>query len=224
MGSALSYPPISALPVVSGLLSLITPAFAVVPPISKAIAARMLDGEKPAGGLHHEKIAAEALLLEVLLQLRQILCYARTDIGIGDHRGGSLTFSILLGKLVRSRHEDIGQLLTDQFLHSDLMRRISIGVKKQDRHRLDTALLQRSGKRADGILVQLFVYPPVRKKPLAHFETGGSLYQRCMLGKEQVVGIRAIDAPDLVDVTKAFGNEQSRFCSISLQQRVDGDC
>ena len=31
MGSAFSYPPISALPVVKGLLSLMTPAFAVVP-------------------------------------------------------------------------------------------------------------------------------------------------------------------------------------------------
>ena len=44
-----------------------------------------------------------------------------------------------------------------------------------------------------------------------------------MLRKEQVVSIRAIDAPNLVDVAKTFGDEQSGICSIPFQQRVDGD-
>ena len=138
----------------------------------------MLDRKESPSRLDNEKIAAEALLLEVLLQLRQILRYARAHIGVGDNRGCSLKLPILLRKFVLSRDKRIWQLLADQFLHSALVRRISIGMKKQDRDRLDAALLKRSCKRADGIFVQLLVNSTICKKSLTYFETGRPFDER----------------------------------------------
>jgi hypothetical protein len=60
----------------------------------------MLDWKESPGRLDDKKIAAEALLFKVLLQLCQILRYARPDIRIGDNRGGPLKFPILLRKFV----------------------------------------------------------------------------------------------------------------------------
>ena len=87
-------------------------------------------------------------------------------------------------------------------------------MKEQDCDRLDAALLKRSCKRADGIFVQLLVNFTIRKKPLTYFETGRSFDKRFVLGKEKVVCIRAVYTPNLLDVAKTFGDEQSGICSI----------
>jgi hypothetical protein len=50
-----------------------------------------------------------------------------------------------------------------------------------------------------------------------------ALDQRLMLAKEQVVGIRPVDAPDLVDVAEAFGDDQRGPGAGALQDGVDGD-
>ena len=55
------------------------------------------------------------------------------------------------------------------------------------------------------------------------FETQRPLDQRHVLLKEQVVGVRPVDAADLVDVAKAFGDEQRGLGAGALQHRVDGD-
>ncbi len=44
-----------------------------------------------------------------------------------------------------------------------------------------------------------------------------------MLREEQVVGVGPVDAADLVDVAKAFGDQQRGVGAGALQQRVDGD-
>jgi hypothetical protein len=69
-------------------------------------------------------------------------------------------------------------------------------------------------KRADGIFVKLLVNFTIRKKPLTYFETGRPFDKRFVLGKEKVVCIRAVYTPNLVDVAKTFGDEQSGICSI----------
>ena len=44
-----------------------------------------------------------------------------------------------------------------------------------------------------------------------------------MLLEEQIVGVRPVDAADLVDVAEALGDEQRGLGAGALQDRVDGD-
>ncbi len=63
-----------------------------------AIPPRVIDGKQAAGRLHDEEIAAKALLFEVSLQLRQIFCYTRAHISVGDYGRSSLEFPIFFGR------------------------------------------------------------------------------------------------------------------------------
>ena len=50
-----------------------------------------------------------------------------------------------------------------------------------------------------------------------------ALDQRLVLVEKEVVGVWAVDAPDFVDVAKAFGDQQRGVGAVTLQQGVDGD-
>src|SRR6516162_3749500 len=50
-----------------------------------------------------------------------------------------------------------------------------------------------------------------------------TLDQRLVLAEEQIVGVRPVDAADLVNVAKALGNEERGVSALALQDGIDGD-
>src|ERR1700756_1790958 len=131
----------SALPVISTSPPWMTPALAVVPPISKAIAflspmrshsalvpmtpaagpdssMRMqalclLGAEQAAEELNDQKGAAEAGGLEMIADLAEIASHARPDIGIRRRRRGAFELAIFLRELVRGGDEEMRMTLLD---------------------------------------------------------------------------------------------------------------
>ena len=63
----------------------------------------------------------------------------------------------------------------------------------------------------------------VGQHALLDLEAQRALDQRLVLLEEQIVGVRPVDAADLVDVAKAFGDEQRGLGAGALEDGVDGD-
>ena len=72
-------------------------------------------------------------------------------------------------------------------------------------------------------LVERPVDLAVGQHPLLDLEAQRPLDQRHMLAEEQIVGVRPVDAADLVDVAKAFGDDERGAGAGALQHRIDGD-
>ena len=65
---------------------------------------------------------------------------------------------------------------------------------------------QLPAQRRDLGVVERLVDLAVGQHALVHFEAQRPLDQRHVLLEEQIIGVRPIDAADLVDVAKAFGD------------------
>ena len=149
-----------------------TPAFAVVPPMSNAMAfsmperhadrlsadhaggrsgfqhahamrLRLLGLVEPAGRLHDQERAVKPRLLQVIDDAGQISAHARPDIGVGDHRRAALELAILLRQLVRGGDEQVRDNCAPRSaLRPRLMVRVAIAMQEQDRDRLDIQLVE----------------------------------------------------------------------------------
>src|SRR5215467_13710147 len=211
----------SALPVINTSPSWMTPALAVVPPISNAIAQRLgadhacrrsglehadagalrlLDAEQATGRLHDQKVAVEPGGGEMIADLAEIAAHARPDIGIRRRRRGALELAIFLRELVRG---------------------VAVGMQEQDGDRL-YALPHRVGHGgAHLILVELDQHLAVRVHALADLVAQVALDQWLVAAKEEVVGFWPIDAADLVDIAEALRGEERARRSRPLQNGVD---
>ena len=188
-----------------------------------AVAPRVLRRKQAAGRLHHVEVAAKALVGQVLLELADVGGDARADVGVGHRCGDAFKLAVLLRQLVRGTDECVRHLLLQDLLDALLVRGIAVGVQQQHGHRLDVLAGQLTRQRAHRRLVERLVRAAVGAQPLGHFKTQRALDQGRVLVEEQVVGIGAIDAADLVDVAKAFGNQERGPGASALQQRVDGN-
>src|SRR5215468_7936027 len=173
----------SALPVISTSPPWMTPALAVVPPISKAIASlssmrshSALVPITPAAG-PDSSMRMQALCASSTPNRPPVDCtirkspskaaHARPDIGVRRRRRGALELAVLLRELVRGGDEDMRVALFDDRFHALLVRGIAVGVQEQDRDRL-CALADRVGHGgAHLILVELDQHLAVRVHALA---------------------------------------------------------
>ena len=101
---------------------------------------------------------------------------------------------------------------------------LRIAVQEQDRGRFDAEPLRASGRSAAiSGLVERRVDLAVGEHALVDLEAQRPLDQRLVLLEEQIVGIRPVDAADLVDVAKAFGDQQRGPGARALEDGVDRD-
>ncbi len=150
-----------------------TPALAVVPPMSKAMALsslrawhsarvpmtpaagpdssmrmqcdlRLLGLVEAAGRLHDEERADKSGGADAGVDLAQIAAHLRADIGVGDHRRAALEFPVFLRQLVRGGDEHVRVVRLDQRLGARLVVGIAIAVEEQDRDGLDAARASRA--------------------------------------------------------------------------------
>ena len=104
-----------------------------------------------------------------------------------------------------------------------LVGRIGVGMEKQDGDRLN-ALPDRVGDdAADLVLIERDQHGALGVDALADLVAQIPRDQRLVPLEEQVVGFRAVDAADLVDVAEALGGQQGAARAGALQERVDGD-
>ena len=78
-------------------------------------------------------------------------------------------------------------------------------------------------ERRDLVVVERLVDLAVGQHAFLDLEAQRPLDQRHMFLEEQIVGVRPVDAADLVDVAEAFGDEQRGAGAGALQDGVDGD-
>ena len=76
---------------------------------------------------------------------------------------------------------------------------------------------------AHRFFVKRLVQRTVCAQALRDFEAQRTRYQRNVLGKEQVVGIRAIDPTDLIDVSKTLCDQQCCLGTAAFKQGIDGN-
>ena len=100
---------------------------------------------------------------------------------------------------------------------------VGVAVEKQNSAGLDAEFLQLDAKRRDLLIVERGVDLAVREHPLVDFETQRPFDQRHMLAEKQVIGVRPVDASDLVDVAETLGDQQRRARTGALQHRVNGN-
>ena len=103
------------------------------------------------------------------------------------------------------------------------MFRVAVAVQQQDGDGLDAYGHEPVAHRVHARLVQRDVRLAFGGHALAHLETQRAFDQRQVLAEIQVVGVRPVDAPDLVDVAKALGDEQRGLRAGALDHGVDGD-
>src|SRR5262249_45173142 len=63
----------------------------------------------------------------------------------------------------------------------------------------------------------------VGQHALLDLEAQRPLDQRLVFAEEQIVGVRPVDAADLVDVAEALGDEERGLGTRALQEVIDGD-
>jgi hypothetical protein len=173
--------------------------------------------------LHDQKRAGEPAAANAVLDLAEITPHDRPDIGVGDHRRAALEFAIFLGEFMRGGDEHLRMVPLQDRLGARFMVALGVAVEKQDRGRLHAEPREHAAERLDLLLVERSLDFAVGQHALLDLEAQRPLDQRLVLVEEQIVGIRPVDAADLVDVAEALGDEERGLGALALQDGIDGD-
>src|SRR5215471_6009181 len=100
---------------------------------------------------------------------------------------------------------------------------VSIAMQEKNRDRLDSFLFQSLRQSGDLVVVERLQNFTAGKDPLMHLVTMTPRHQWLVLREKEVVGIRPVDAADLVDVAEARGDEKRGLSPRAFENRVDCD-
>ena len=159
----------------------------------------------------------------MIVDLADIAIDLRPDIGVGDDGRAALEFAIFLRQLVARRDEHAGVARLEQRLGALLVIGVAIAMEKEDRHRLDADRGELCSQLLDVLVDQRRLDLAIGEDALIDLEAQRALDQRLVLLEEEIVGIRPVDAADLVNVAKAFGNDERGVGAFALEDRVDGN-
>ena len=146
---------------------------------------------------------------------------ARHSVGGGGR--GALELPVFLAELVRCADEELRKLPLDDLLHALLVRRVPVRVQKQDRDRLHSLRDRCRDHSAHLGLVELDQHRALGVDALVDLEAQVAIDQRNMPLEKQVVGLRPVDAADLVNIAEALRRQQRAARAAALQNRVDRD-
>ena len=178
---------------------------------------------KAAGRLHHQERAGEPGLAHVGVDLADIAPHLWADIGVGGDRRAALELAIFLRQFVRRGNEQRRVIFFQNRFRPPLVIGIGVAIEEQDRCSFDAELFELAAQRRDLSVIERLVDLAVGQHALAHFEAQRPLDQRHVFLEEQIIGVRPVDAADLIDVAKAFGDQQRGLGAGALQHRIDGD-
>ena len=173
--------------------------------------------------LRDQNAAAEASLREALLERRQVALDDRPHVGVHDRRARALVLAPLLAERVRHGDGDAGQLLGEDRGGAPLVSRIKIGEEERHGDRLDALGRERARSVADGGFIQRHEYFATRADALGHLEAASARNERSRSPIQNVVHPQEVAAPDLDDVTEAFGGDEPRARALAFEQGIDAD-
>src|SRR5262245_56200147 len=188
-----------------------------------ALALRLSRLVEAAGRLHDEERAVEAFIREMRFDLAEVGLHPRADVGVGRHRGGALELPVLLRELVRGRDVGVREAALEEPLRCELVRGIAVAVKEEDRDRVDALRGDDLARALELGLGERPQHLARARHPLVDLEAERALDERHVLAEEEVVCLRAVDAPDLVDVAEAAGRDERSPSAVPLEERVDRD-
>ncbi len=188
-----------------------------------AVRLRLLGLVEPAGRLHDQERARKTAGADVVVDLGEIAPHARPDIGVGGDRRAALELAVFLAELVRGGYEQPGVARLEQLLGAPLVRRIDVRVEKQDRNRLDAELHELAAERGDLFILERVQGLAFRQHALVDLEAQRAFDQRHVLAEIEIVGVRPVDAADLVDVAEALRDDERGLGAGALQDGVDRD-
>ena len=188
-----------------------------------ALRPRLAGLVETAGRLDDEERTREARAPEVLVDLAEVTADLGPDVGVGHHGRAALELPVLLGELVRGGDEHGGPPGLEDRAGPRLVDGVAVAVQEQDRRRLDAELVERLAQRLHLALVEGHEHLPVGEHALADLEAQGALDQGLVLAEEEVVGVGAVDPPDLVDIAKALGGDERGAGPGPLENRVHRD-
>ena len=188
-----------------------------------ALALRLAGLIEAAGRLHDQERTGKSGRAHMGVDLADVTADFRADIGVGGDRRAALELAVFLRQFVGSRYEQRRMVLLQDRLRTPLVIGIGVAVEEQDGDRLDAELLQSFAERRDLAVVERLGDLAVGQRALFHLETQRPLDQRHVLAEEQVISIRPVDAPDLINVAKTLGDKQRRGGAGAFEYGVDGD-
>ena len=124
---------------------------------------------------------------------------------------------------MRSRHEHLWMVRFQDRFRARLVVGLGIAIEEEDRASFDAEFLQRFAERCDLSVIERPLDLAIGQNAFVDLEAQRALDQRLMFLEEQVVGIRPVDAADLVDVAKALRDGERGARAGALEDRVDRD-
>ena len=147
-------------------------------------------------------VPRKSLTLDAFADLGEISPHARSNKGIGHHGRAAFELAIFLREFMRHGDEDAGNRCCKNRFGAQLMGRIAIAVQKQHGDCFDLFLRQNVGERQQLGFIERCMHAAVGKQTLGDFVAVAARHQGRMFLEEQIVGVRAIDPADLVDVAE----------------------
>ena len=224
-------------------------AFAVVPPMSKAIAFSIpspcasdsaattpaagpdssantgrprgrVGGHHPARRLHDRERRLEAARVEAGANRVDVALHQRPHVGVHDRGGAALVLLLLAQDLARKRDRQAGQLLAQDLPHAPLVLRVAVRVQQADGDRLDAELAQPPRDRAHLRVVERAQHLARRAHALVQLQPQAALDERRRLRPEEVVEMRHAHATQLQHVAEALRRHERSARAAALEHRV----
>jgi len=177
-------------------------------------------GDAPRGE-HDEQPAAEAQPGQALAHAPQVGLGERLHVGVGHRGAGALVLPDLRQHLVGDRERGLRQLLGQQPLQRQLVRRVLERIEQAHGDRLDAEAGHLAHRLARLRLVQRREHAAVGAQAFVHLEAPFARHQRLGHLGEGVVGGVADLAPEFQHVAKAARGDEAGARALALDDRVD---
>ena len=176
-----------------------------------------------AARLHHVQGDVQSALVQLALEPLEVAAHGRAGVRV-EHGGRSaLVLAPFGGDSVRQRDRKVTELLAQDLLGAQLVRRIEVGEEEADGDGTEGLVLGASGGGTDGLLVerrQLLASPV---EPAADLDGVSPRNERRRLSVVELVQLCPVAAGDLVRVADALRGEQQDALASPLKERVQPD-
>ena len=172
---------------------------------------------------HDGESAAKPELAKLRDQPLHVAADLGPDIRIDHGRRHALELPIFAQDLVRQRYVCVRQGRAHDLASAALVLGIGVGVQKAHRDRLYPFGREGAARRGNAGRIEWHMDFARAEQALIDLAREMARHQRPEAMKEEVVGFRAVAAPDDVDVTGAAGDNQAGLGALALDQRIDRD-
>ena len=166
---------------------------------------------------------AQSALVQLALEPLEVSAHRRAGVRVEHGGRRALVLAPFGGDSMRQRDRKVTELLAQDLLGAQLVRRIEVGEEEADGDGTEGLVLGATGGGTDGLLVerrQLLARPV---EPAADLDGVSPRDERRRLAVVELVQLRPVAAGDLVRVADALRGEQQDALASPLEERVQPD-